>query len=48
MKRLAVIAILTLTACGVDGPPERPAPKAEQSSGVTISGDARFGVMTEL
>ncbi|MBU3028975.1 lipoprotein [Paracoccus marinaquae] len=47
MKRLVLIAVLGLAGCGVDGPPERPAEEAPQT-GVTISGDARIGVMTEL
>lgn len=41
---LAVLALLS--ACGADGkpiPPAKPAPQAT-SSGVTITGDGRFGV----
>ncbi len=49
MKRLLVFilllvvvkaVLLTLTGCGVAGAPEAPPPP----SGVTISGEARFGV----
>lgn len=44
MKRafLILTACLTLAACGVDGPPERPEP------GVRLSGEAVVGVITEL
>lgn len=48
MMRLSLIAVLALAACGVDGPPVRPSPKADQESGITISGDAYIGVRTEL
>ena len=50
MKRLLVFILLivvakalllTLTGCGVSGAPEAPDPPP----GVTISGDARFGVI---
>ena len=47
MKYLAFLALLTLTACGVDGPPVRPEPGAPPP-GVTVSGDARIGVVTAL
>ncbi len=47
MKFLPLIALLALTACGVDGPPVRPAPDAP-APGVTVSGDARIGVVTAL
>ena len=45
--RLSMLAVMALAACGVDGPPERPAQKPAQS-GVTISGDARVGVMGRI
>lgn len=45
MKRLAILTILALTACGVDGPPERP---TEPKSNVSVSGEAIIGVSTEL
>ncbi|WCR11439.1 hypothetical protein JHW45_03295 [Paracoccus stylophorae] len=49
MTRLALIAVLTLAGCGVDGPPERPAaPATPPKSGVAISGHATMGVITEL
>jgi outer membrane biogenesis lipoprotein LolB len=49
MTRLLLIATLFLSACGVDGPPQRPAKKPfEQIARVTISGDARMGVSTEF
>lgn len=40
MKPLLILALLTLAACGADGPPEPP--------GVTMSGDAQFGIVTKL
>ncbi|WP_166461918.1 hypothetical protein [Paracoccus alkanivorans] len=45
MRFLALFAILAVTACGVDGPPERP---AAQKPGVSISGHATVGAVTEL
>ena len=49
MTRLMLLAVLALCACGVDGPPERPVAKPfEQNARITISGDARIGVSTEL
>ncbi len=41
MTRLILIACLLLAACGVDGPPEPPAP-----SGLTLSGDAQIGIVS--
>ena len=48
MRRFLVFAILgaTLTACGVDGPPSAPEPKAE--TGVTVSGKVSVGVSGTL
>ncbi|MDH3263629.1 MAG: hypothetical protein OEM24_06500 [Paracoccaceae bacterium] len=40
MKRLALLALLTLAACGADGPPERPG----ASAGITVSGTVEIGV----
>lgn len=49
MMRLALIAVLGLAACGVDGPPERPtAPKTPPKSSVSVSGHATMGVVSEL
>ena len=49
MKRIAILMVLALAACGVDGPPERPtAPKTPPQSNVSISGYATMGVVTEL
>jgi predicted small lipoprotein YifL len=43
MRRIAVAAVLlVLAGCGVDGPPEPPAPQA--GSGLTVSGDVRTGI----
>lgn len=47
MKFLALIALAALTACGVDGPPERPVDDNPQP-GITVSGEARIGMVTEL
>ena len=46
MKPLVLMmALLTLAACGVDGEPQRPGgAQASPQTGLTISGDARFGV----
>lgn len=44
---LAAIVLATLTACGVDGPPTRPEPK-QPPIGASVSGDARFGVVSKL
>jgi len=40
MPRLLLLACLTLAACGADGAPEPPS-----KTGITISGDARIGVV---
>ncbi|MES2665331.1 MAG: hypothetical protein V4712_04475 [Pseudomonadota bacterium] len=42
MTRLILLAaLLALAACGADGPPLRP---GTNTPGLTLSGDARFGV----
>lgn len=38
MPRLALLCLLALAACGVDGAPEAPA------AGLTVSGSAAMGV----
>lgn len=43
MKRAAILAFLLLSACGIDGAPERPDPPV----GVTVSGEGRIGVRAE-
>ena len=51
MKPLALtMALLTLAACGADGEPVRPAADhgTAPSTGVTISGEARFGVTKSI
>jgi hypothetical protein len=40
MRLLPLFAVLALVACGADGPPLKPA----KQDGITISGDARFGL----
>ncbi|WP_185968380.1 lipoprotein [Paracoccus sp. M683] len=47
-RLLALIALTALAACGVDGPPERPAGHVEQQLGVTVTGDAQIGVQATL
>ncbi len=44
MRPLALIALLTLTACGADAPPERPEPETS----ITITGEAAVGVTTRI
>lgn len=45
MKRIAcLIALLALSACGVDGPPRAPEP----APGIGVSGEMRLGVVKEL
>lgn len=39
--------LLALAACGADGAPEAPSQAASQP-GLSISGDARIGVVTKL
>ena len=39
---LVVLSALTLAACGADGAPEPPS-----NTGITISGDARIGVVVK-
>jgi predicted small lipoprotein YifL len=42
--RVALLSLVLLAACGADGPPEPPAAQAPVS-GVSITGDARVGVV---
>ena len=46
IRRLAVLGALaaTLAGCGADGPPQRP-PDAP-ASGISVTGEARMGVVT--
>lgn len=54
MKGLAILAVLVASACGVDGPPERPAaaaqaaPRTPGQSSVALSGHATVGVVSGL
>ncbi|MGV8986197.1 MAG: hypothetical protein ACOH2H_07935 [Cypionkella sp.] len=41
MSRFALLALLALAACGADSAPTPP-------SGVTITGTARFGVVSKI
>ena len=40
MPRLTLIALLTLSACGAEGPPQPP-------TGVSVSGTAAVGVVSK-
>lgn len=46
MKYIALIAVLALTACGVDGAPQRPEQPSAQP-GVSVTGDGRIGVRAD-
>ena len=43
VRRLAFALAMALSGCGVDGPPE--VPHAADEPGVTVTGDARMGVV---
>lgn len=43
MKQLAFALAVVLSGCGVDGPPE--VPRTADQPGVTVTGDARMGVV---
>ncbi len=46
---IAAAALLTLAACGADGPPRAPEPAAAApATGVSVSGEARIGVSGTL
>ncbi|MFV0246275.1 MAG: argininosuccinate lyase [Qingshengfaniella sp.] len=49
MMRIALVLMVLLAGCGIDGAPERPpSPDPQQdrpAPGVTISGDGRTGVV---
>ena len=44
IRLLALAAILAVAACGVDGPPNAPAPK----TGVSVTGEIAVGVSGQL
>ena len=47
LRLTALAGLLALSAaCGVDGPPTRPEPAPEP--GLTVSGEARIGVVSTL
>ncbi|WP_374632942.1 hypothetical protein [Paracoccus sp. (in: a-proteobacteria)] len=49
LRLTALAALLALTAaCGVDGPPTRPEPAATPEPGLSVSGEARVGVVSTL
>jgi len=49
IRILAALSLLSLlAACGVDGAPKPPPPKAAPKTGIAISGEARMGVVKEL
>jgi hypothetical protein len=41
MRFILLISVALLTACGADGPPERPA-----KSGISLTGEAQVGVVS--
>lgn len=50
MRVLSLTLLLTLVACGVDGPPISPSQpqSGPVEPGLNISGEARIGVVTTL
>ncbi len=50
MRPILILALLTLTACGADGPPERPTTRdaTPTDNVVSISGEAIIAVRTKL
>jgi len=45
MKRVLALALLSLAACGVDGPPSPPPDEPERPEpGITISGTVSAGI----
>ncbi len=44
MRTVAILALLALAGCGVDGPPVPPPAKEPPASGVSVSGTVEFGV----
>ncbi|MFP4043828.1 MAG: argininosuccinate lyase [Rhodosalinus sp.] len=46
MRWMLAMALLALAACGADGEPEPPEPK-DRGAGLTVSGEARFGIVRE-
>lgn len=47
MRTIAILSVLILTACGVDGEPERPE-RATHTPGLSISGTVEIGVSGSL
>lgn len=43
MRSILLSALVTLAACGTDGPPRAPEPAPQ--TGITMSGEARMGVV---
>jgi hypothetical protein len=42
MRRLILLACMTLAGCGADGPPQAPAP-----TGLSVSGEAQIGIVSK-
>lgn len=48
IRAASLVAVLALAACGVDGAPKPPAAKTTPPPGLSISGEARVGVVSRL
>lgn len=49
MKAIVFLtALLALTACGIDGPPQPPQQQQQVKPGLSVSGEARMGVTGRL
>ncbi len=45
LRRLAPLVLVLLAACGIDGDPIPPDTEAGPNPGVTVTGDARIGIV---
>lgn len=45
LRLAAIAALMTMTACGADGPPRSPDATTAPTTGLHVSGDARFGIV---
>jgi predicted small lipoprotein YifL len=44
MRAVLILCLLTLTACGADGPPVKPA----EDAAISVTGDVTLGVSTRI